>query len=136
MLAKTGAKQDIQPGEAAEYALDLAGMSGKSFLVQVSDYAMNTTTYQLNLQTGGDETLPDMMAYQSDHHIWIGFGAGESGSPSELASTQQVYTAATSADGLVFAATSHGDLYVLSEEDLALGDPCCQHGRGAYGSGL
>ena len=120
VLAKTGAKQDIQPGEAAEYALDLAGMSGKSFLVQVSDYAMNTTTYQLNLQTGGDETLPDMMAYQSDHHIWIGFGAGESGSPSELASTQQVYTAATSADGLVFAATSHGDLYVLSEEDLAL----------------
>lgn len=58
VLAKTGAKQDIQPGEAAEYALDLAGMSGKSFLVQVSDYAMNTTTYQLNLQTGGDETLP------------------------------------------------------------------------------
>ena len=120
VLAKTGAKQDIQPGEAAEYALDLAGVSGKSFLVQVSDYAMNTTTYQLNLQTGGDETLPDMMAYQSDDHIWIGFGAGESGSPSELASTQQVYTAATSADGLVFAATSHGDLYVLSEEDLAL----------------
>ncbi len=120
VLAKVGAKQDIQPGEAAEYTLDLAGMSGKSFLVQVSDYAMNTTTYQLNLQTGGDETLPDMMAYQSDNRIWIGFGAGEDSTPSELASTQQVYTAATSADGLVFAATSRGDLYVLSEADLSL----------------
>ena len=118
-LAMTGAMQDIQPGEAADYTLDLAGANGKTFLVKVFDYALNATTYQVKLQTGGDETLPDMMAFQTGSRVWIGFGPEES-TPTELTSSEQVYTAATHVDGLVFAATNRGDLYVLSEEDLGM----------------
>lgn len=106
-LAMTGAMQDIQPGEAADYTLDLAGANGKTFLVKVFDYALNATTYQVKLQTGGDETLPDMMAFQTGSRVWIGFGPEES-TPTELTSSEQVYTAATHVDGLVFAATNRG----------------------------
>lgn len=31
----TGQKQDIEPGEEAEYTLDLTGVNGKGFLLQI-----------------------------------------------------------------------------------------------------
>lgn len=45
VYASTGSKADIQPGETAQYDLNLSGIVGSRFLLQVYDYAMNTTTY-------------------------------------------------------------------------------------------
>ena len=45
VLTYDGAKQDIEPGEEAEYTLDLTGVNGKGFLLLIMDYARITSTY-------------------------------------------------------------------------------------------
>ena len=40
------------PGETHDYVLNLDGVNGKKFFLQVTDYAMNTVTYQIELQIG------------------------------------------------------------------------------------
>ena len=47
-----GSQADAQPGVACEYALDLSEVNGSSFLLQVYDYAMNCTTYEISQQIG------------------------------------------------------------------------------------
>ena len=47
-----GSNADAQAGVAGAYALDLTDVGGPSFLVQVYDYAMNCTTYEINEQIG------------------------------------------------------------------------------------
>ena len=66
----TGAKQDIEPGEEAEYTLDLTGVNGKGFLLQIMDYARNTTTYKVDMQIGEPEPLPGMIAFNLDAGYW------------------------------------------------------------------
>ena len=62
VLALTGAQADAEPNELCEYELDMAGAKGNSFLVQVYDYAMNCTTYELNL--AGGETVDTVESVQ------------------------------------------------------------------------
>ena len=120
ILAKTGAKQDIQPGEAAQYTLDLTGVTGKSFLLRVYDYALNAATYQVNLQNGGEDTTPDVLAFQTGTRTWVGLDQADSKDLGELATSEQVYVAAAEVDGMIFAATEQGGLYVLDEADLSI----------------
>ena len=120
ILAKTGAKQDIQPGEAAQYTLDLTGVTGKSFLLRVYDYALNATTYQVNLQNGGEDATPDVLAFQTGTRTWVGLDQADSKDLGELATSEQVYVAAAEVDGMIFAATEQGGLYVLDEADLSI----------------
>ena len=47
-----GSQADAQPGVACEYSLDLSEVNGSSFLLQVYDYAMNCTTYEISQQIG------------------------------------------------------------------------------------
>ena len=61
VLAYTGAVQDAAPGETHDYVLNLDGVNGKKFFLQVTDYAMNTVTYQIELQIGEELPLPEMM---------------------------------------------------------------------------
>ncbi|MGM9639994.1 MAG: S8 family serine peptidase [Faecousia sp.] len=120
VLAQVGAKQDIEPGQEALYTLDLTGVRGKSFLVQVFDYAMNATTYQVSLQTGGQEDLPEMIAFKTGDQVWVGLDSSNGyKNPSELANSQQKYLAAAEVENMLFAATERGDLYVLSMDDLS-----------------
>ena len=120
ILAKTGAKQDIQPGEAAQYTLDLTGVTGKSFLLRVYDYALNAATYQVNLQNGGEDATPDVLAFQTGTRTWVGLDQADSKDLGELATSEQVYVAAAEVDGMIFAATEQGGLYVLDEADLSI----------------
>ena len=47
-----GSQADAQPNVACEYVLDLDEVDGSGFLLQVYDYAMNCTTYEINTQIG------------------------------------------------------------------------------------
>ena len=48
----TGSYSEANPGDVLEYALDLTEVNGASFLLQVYDYAGNTTTYKITQQIG------------------------------------------------------------------------------------
>ena len=118
LLASAGSKEDIQPGESAQYSLDLTGVNGKKFLVQVYDYAMNVTTYKLQMQIGEEIPMKEMIAFNLDKHTWINFNKGDSiGDANVLAFSDLNFYAATDVDGMIFASTDTGDLYVLDRED-------------------
>ena len=48
----TGSNLEAIPNETYEYTLDLTDVNGASFLLQVYDYAMNCTTYEIDTQIG------------------------------------------------------------------------------------
>ena len=48
----TGADLEQNAGDTVEFALNLDEANGPSFLLQVYDYAMNTTTYEIKTQIG------------------------------------------------------------------------------------
>jgi hypothetical protein len=52
LYTMTGSHADAKPNEVYEYILDLSKVNGASFLLQVYDYAMNCTTYEINTQIG------------------------------------------------------------------------------------
>ncbi len=122
-LSITGAKQDIEKGESATYKLSLDGINGKKFLLQVMDYAMNTTTYLIEMQIGEEEPLPDLIAYDNAKKFWAGYDKYfeynyTTGMPMH-ADADFDYCAATIVDHYVFAATTDGDLYVMPEKDFS-----------------
>lgn len=120
VLAYDGAKQDIEPGEEAEYALDLTGVSGKGFLLQIMDYARNTTTYKVEMQIGEPEPLPGMIAFNLDAGYWISLTKNPT--PEDLkpyTDANQTFYAATIVDHYVLASNKTGDLYIMPEDDLA-----------------
>ena len=122
-LAQTGAKQDIAKGETAEYTFSLDKVNGKKFLLQVFDYAMNRSTYMIEMQIGEATDLPDMMAYDLVSRHWAGFDKTfeynyKVGTP-RIAYADHVYYAATIAEHYVFASTDKGELYVMPEDDLS-----------------
>ena len=123
VLAQAGAKQDIEKGEVAEYSFSLDKVNGKKFLLQVFDYAMNRTTYLIEMQIGEATDLPEMMAYDLVSHHWAGFDKNfeydyKVGTP-RIAYADHVYYAATIAEHYVFASTNKGELYVMPEDDLS-----------------
>ena len=122
-LASVGAKQDIEMGETADYTFSLDGINGKKFLVQVFDYAMNVSTYLLEVQLGEEAAIPDMMAFDLVQYHWTSFTKDfkydyKVGTP-RLAYADHTYYAATIAEHYVFASTSKGELYVMPEDDLS-----------------
>lgn len=122
-LASTGSKQDIEKGEVAQYTFSLDNINGKKFLLQVFDYAMNTTTYLIEMQIGESTDLPDMMAFDLVSRHWAGFSKDfeysyKTGTPRVAYSDFVVY-AATIAEHYVFASSDEGELYVMPEDDLS-----------------
>ena len=120
VLTYDGAKQDIEPGEEAEYTLDLTGVNGKGFLLQIMDYARNTTTYKVDMQIGEPEPLPGMIAFNLDAGYWTSIT--KEPTPDDLkpyTDASQTFYAATIVDHYVLASTKTGDLYIMPEDDLA-----------------
>lgn len=117
-LAYEGTTADAKPGETRSFVLDLKGVNGKKFLLQVADYAMNVVTYEVNIQIGEPLPAPDMIAFDSSANSWIGFGRNDDLTTAQTLSTsKETFLAATDVDGMIFASTAEGDLYVLNEED-------------------
>ena len=122
VLAQTGARQDIEKGETAEYSFSLDKVNGKKFLLQVFDYAMNRATYMIEMQIGESTDLPEMMAYDLVSRHWCGFDKTfeydyKVGTP-RIAFADHIFYAATIAEHYVFASTNKGELYVMPENDL------------------
>ena len=122
-LAQTGAKQDIERGETAQYSFSLDKVNGKKFLLQVFDYAMNRTTYLIEMQIGEETDLPAMMAFDLVSRHWCGFDRDyeydyKVGTP-RVAYSDHTFYAATIAEHYVFASTNKGELYVMPEDDLS-----------------
>ena len=120
VYAYTGAMQNIGAGESAEYALDLTGVNGKRFLVQVYDYAMNASTYAIEMQIGEEVPLPDMIAYDLDNGYWTSFSKNSTYKQLELyAYSNNNFYAATIVDHTVLAASEDGILFAMPEDDLS-----------------
>lgn len=125
----TGAKQEIQPGESAEYVLDLNGVNGKRFTVQVTDYAMNTSTYFIEQQIGEEVPLPAMLGFATtagDEEYWIGFDRNIALDNDYYAEYQlphyapalDTFYGATMIDHMVLASTDEGKLYIMPADDM------------------
>ena len=120
VLTYTGAKQDIAKGETAEYTFSMDGVSGSKFLLQVMDYAMNTTTFVVEMQLGDEVALPDMIAFDLDYGYWTSFSKSSTHNDLEKYTASDVsFIAATTVDHMVLAADDAGNLYVMPENDLA-----------------
>lgn len=122
-LAVAGAKADAEPGACGEYVLSLEDIQGKSFLVQVTDYAMNTTTYALDMQLGGEVELPEAIAFDLDFGFWTTVSKDtqydESLGLEVYAESEYYFMSATIADHVVMACTDEGKLYAMPEDDLS-----------------
>ena len=119
-LAYTGSVADAVPGETYSYTMDISNVNGSKFLLQVCDYAMNAVTYEVELQMGEEQPLPEFIAFDLSKNYWVAFDktADETDMNNAHAMTNDVFFAATIVDHIVFAATENGDLYVMPEEDL------------------
>lgn len=117
------AKSDIDTGADAVYSLDVEGVKGKEFIIQVIDYANNIRTYICDEEVGSDIAVPDMMAIDTNRYgesTWTSIVEA-----SDTAKTAQVYlssnydfVAATIVEHYIFAVTNSGELYVMPEDDL------------------
>ena len=121
--AIVGAKQDIEKDTDAEYVLSLQGVNGKRFLVQVFDYAMNVSTYLVEMQIGEPVELPEMIAFDRTKGYWTHFTKDSkynlsTGMP-VYEETELVFYAATIVDHMILASTENGDLYIMPEDDLS-----------------
>ena len=119
VLAYTGAMQDIEKGETSEYTFSLEGVTGSKFLLQVMDYAMNTTTYEVELQMGDDVQLPDMIAFDLDYGYWTSLTTASTHSDiAKYADAPAMILAATIVDRMVLASDDLGNVYIMPENDL------------------
>lgn len=120
LLAAVSPNQ-TEANTVAEAQVDLSKMGASKFLVVVSDYASNQTTYQVNLgDFGGETETYDFKAFDHKSNSWIGFNAGTTAEQvTQLAPSDLTFFAATYVDGYVFALTDTGDLYVMEDRDLA-----------------
>lgn len=120
VLAYAGAKQNIEPGETAEYVLDLSNVNGSKFLVQVVDYAMNAATYKVEMQIGEEQPLPSMIAFDLDENFWTSFEKDFTHDQiTSYEASDKTFFAATIVDHIAFASTDEGELYVMDERDLS-----------------
>ena len=119
VLAYTGAKQDIEQGESAKYELSMNGVKGSKFMLQVIDYAMNTSTFVIEL-SGSDETvLPDMIAFDLDEGYWTSFTTASTNKDiAQYVASNVTVVAATIVDNMVLAADDAGNLYIMPVNDM------------------
>ena len=122
ILAYTGAKADIQPGESADYVLDLSAASGSKFLLQVVDYAMNITTYEIKLNSGdeGGDAIADRIAFYPGIGAWVDFDRNTQSSADleQNTAADYIYYAGTVVDDYAMATTGDGTLHIMPLKDL------------------
>lgn len=126
----TYAPNQTVPGETQTAKFDLSEVKGNKFLVLVYDYALNKTTYEVNLGGSGDEEeIPEFMAFDTSLDAWVGFDVGATEENIEtLASSGLTFFSGASVDGYIFAGTDTGDLYVMKEDELSKPTFICSMG--------
>ena len=61
--------EDAQPGESTVFQIPLDGVNGNKFMIQVVDYAYNTSTYIVRKQIGEKPEVPQALVYYYDFYI-------------------------------------------------------------------
>ena len=128
-------KADAKPGETSDFTLSLDGVNGNKFMIQVIDYAYNTSTYTIREQIGEKPEVPEAMILYSDYEIdwssWsiiyvnefrsLSFENGKTylDEAEKLADTSSGITAVEEVNGMVFISGENGALYALRMADLA-----------------
>ena len=96
--------------------LDLSAVTGKSFLLAVYDYAMNKTTYEIQLDLP-ESTRPYFTMADCNANTY--YGLDTNGNCKALAvSDRGTLMAAEFVDGYVFEVSNSCDLYVAPDDDL------------------
>ena len=146
VLNYAGAKQDIEPNTSASYTLDLAGINGNKFLLQVADYAMNVTTYKIEMVIGEPEDFSGRIfaftegnSYQGEGTRWVEIdkdnlffyyksGSKDFGGISDYCSSDLTVVAGEYVDGYVYMAADDGYIYVAPQDDLGVYQKVCYYG--------
>ncbi|MCI6730697.1 MAG: S-layer homology domain-containing protein, partial [Clostridiales bacterium] len=117
LLSQTGSNPDAQAGDTCTFSVDVSEVDGQKFLVQVTDYAMNTATYEIQVDLG-DITLPKRIAFDLTAGCWTGFD--ETTTFQTLDSwmpSSDTFYGGTIVDHMIFASTDKGELYIMPESD-------------------
>ncbi|MBQ7871359.1 MAG: S8 family serine peptidase, partial [Oscillospiraceae bacterium] len=123
LLTATGSKAEIQPGETAEYVLDMNGLNGESFLLQVVDYAGNAVTYTVEVSVGEiSNDTPGMIVFNTSSTassfgwnsmtITVNSSGRYSAKQAAYQAPDATYTAGTAVDNKMFLVDAAGNLYV------------------------
>lgn len=119
-LAATGANQETA-GETATFTLDLEEVEGNRFLLQVYDYANNITAYEVDLTIGTPPERMEAFAFELYTNQFVSFNiSGDGFTPADtmtgIMQTGETFYAAADINGLMYAATDTGHLYVINED--------------------
>jgi lactocepin len=117
VLSSTGSKEEIAKGAEAVYTLSAAGNTGNSWLIQVFDYAMNVSTYSVEVKSSRIVYSGVLIAYDLEDGKWIRLDKN-SGKNSALTSGVRACQAAAMAGGTVYTIAYNTELYSLSVSDL------------------
>ncbi len=115
-LASTGSDPDAGAGEACVYSMDVSQVDGQEFLIQVTDYAMNTATYAIEVNLG-ELAVPDRIAFNMSSGYWAGFDRNPTWPLPNWMPADKAFCAATILDHMILAATEKGEFYVMPEND-------------------
>ena len=125
----TYSPNETVPGETQTATFDLKDVKGSRFLVAVYDYAMNETTYEVNVGGGEEEETHEFTAFDTDLNAWVGFDVGATEEEIEtLATSSATFFSGAYVDGYIFAGTDTGDLYVMKEDALSAPTFICSMG--------
>ena len=113
-LLTSASPNQTTAGEIQEIPLDLTGLTDGKFLVQVADYAMNVSTYEVKLSGIGEAKDYEFHCFDLISSSWVGFDRNDL-MVTKLSASDLNYYAAAYVDGYVFASTNLGDLYVMKE---------------------
>ena len=119
------AGNQTERGAQMEALVSLEGLPSR-FLVAVYDYAMNVSTYGVELGDQQDDSRPYFTAINRTNLddayrlSWVGFGMEESTETVNLGHIEaEIPRAAEYVDGYVFLISNDNGLYVASDEDLS-----------------
>lgn len=133
-MAVTGSKTEILPGETAQYTLDLTNINGTRFLLQVYDYAMNTTTYVIDQQIGDPTALPAMIGFNVLRQYWVSLTTTSTyeNAQTSYAESDGKFLASTMVDSYIFGCHLYRQpvRYASQQSDLIprswlTWTPCC-----------
>ncbi len=143
-LAYTGSNEALSAGESAQYRLDASGIKGNSFLVQVYDYAMNLSTYLVEMTIGTPENYTGRMfgftstEMRGEGKRWVEIIPGElyyddmadvpvGGGMIDVGTSDQEVCAAEYADGYVFFATYAGEIFAAEQGEWDAYQKVCDY---------
>lgn len=116
VVSYTGSKVDIEKGETAVYTVDTASFGATQYLLQVYDYAMNASTYSIEIDESQIVYSGALLAYNMDDGTWIQLDKHNEmmGAVTEVTKT---YTAAAAVGNTIYTIAYGTELQKLSVSD-------------------